>query len=110
MGGGANARRARSGRRVFAAQANELAGDWSLEFVGGTIRALDADSDVVGATGTYSVQDDVVTILWQQGLGIMPGSTNVLGWNVYRDSRTFSAVPGGEPLLALTIKLFARPA
>jgi TRAP-type C4-dicarboxylate transport system substrate-binding protein len=88
--------------------ARNLAGDWALELGDGTIRALNADTDTVGATGTYSVEGAVMTIVWQEGTGITPGSSNVLGWSVYRDSLRFSAVPGGEPMFALTIKPFRR--
>jgi hypothetical protein len=49
-----------------------------------------------------------MTIVWEEGTGITPGSSTVLGWSVYRDSLRFSPVPGGEPLHALTIKPFRR--
>ena len=96
------------GGAVSPETARNLAGDWALELRDGTIRALNAHTDTVSARGTYSVEGDVVTIVWQDGTGITPGSASVLGWSVYRDALTFSVVPDGEPMLALTIKPFKR--
>jgi hypothetical protein len=36
------------------------------------------------------------------------GEVYALGWSVYRDSLTFSRVPGSEPLQAITAKSWRR--
>ena len=61
------------------------------------------------ATGTYSVAGDVLRLIFATGIGgVEPGKVYELRWSIYRDSLTFSAVPGRQPLLAMAIKPFRR--
>jgi TRAP-type C4-dicarboxylate transport system substrate-binding protein len=89
------------------AAAAQLAGDRVLQFEDGRF-STKTSADAPQATGTYTVNGNVLTIVWEQGPGIEPGWTTVVGWSVYRDALTFSVVPDGEPMLALTIKPFVR--
>ncbi len=76
------------------AAAEQIAGTTVLAFDDGEFRALDAATGEPGAAGTYKVDGDLVTIVWDYGIGIQPGQSDELRWSVYRDALTFSAVEG----------------
>jgi TRAP-type C4-dicarboxylate transport system substrate-binding protein len=60
------------------------------------------------AEGTYSVDGDVIRLVFETGIALQLGRTYELEWNVYRDSLTFSAVPGSEALLAFLTAPYRR--
>lgn len=88
--------------------AAQAAGGWTLQFEGESVRVHNPTAGLPPATGRYSVDGEVLTIVWDQGIEIPQGLETVFGWSVYRDSLTLSAVPDGDPLLALTIKAWKR--
>jgi TRAP-type C4-dicarboxylate transport system substrate-binding protein len=92
--------------RVSPELAGELAGAWSLELADGKLRAHNPTAPL--ATGTYTVEGDVLTVVWQQGASLEPGSLAVFGWSVYRDSLTLFEIPDGDPLHAMMIKPWRR--
>ena len=60
-------------------------------------------------TGTYTVAGDVLRLVFDNEVtGVAAGKVYELRWSVYRDSLSFSAVEGREPLLAMTMKSFRR--
>jgi TRAP-type C4-dicarboxylate transport system substrate-binding protein len=60
------------------------------------------------AEGTYSVDGDVIRLVFETGIALQLGRTYELGWNVYRDSLTITAVPGSEALLAFLTAPYRR--
>jgi TRAP-type C4-dicarboxylate transport system substrate-binding protein len=85
-----------------------IAGTTVLEFEDGEFRALDATTGKERAAATYDVDGDVVTIVWEHGIGLQPGSSERLRWSVYRDALTFSGVPGREAMPALIMEPWNR--
>ena len=61
------------------------------------------------AEGSYVVDGDVVRFTFRAGgAALQLGRVYELKWSVYRDSLTFSAVPGSEPLLAFLTAPYRR--
>jgi hypothetical protein len=54
------------------------------------------------------VEGEVVRLVFETGVGLQLGRPYELRWNVYRDTLTFSAVPGREPLLAFLTAPYTR--
>ena len=50
----------------------------------------------------------LIRIVFQTARFVRLGEVYELRWSVYRDSLTFSAVPGNEPLQAITFKPWVR--
>jgi hypothetical protein len=85
------------------ADAEALEGTFVVEFANGLL------STASGRTrGTYSVTGPVVRLVFDSGAAVDPGRTYQLKWSVYRDSLSFSAVPGREPVSFLGIKALTR--
>jgi TRAP-type C4-dicarboxylate transport system substrate-binding protein len=61
-----------------------------------------------GERGTYEIDANVVHLVFETGRFVQLGEVYSLGWSVYRDSLTFSRVPGSEPLQAIVIKPWTR--
>jgi C4-dicarboxylate-binding protein DctP len=61
-----------------------------------------------GESGTHDIDGDTVRLIFETGRFVRRGEVYALGWSVYRDSLTFSRVPGSEPLQAITAKSWKR--
>lgn len=84
--------------------ADALEGRHVLEFSNGRFR-----SRTDPTTGTYTVAGDVLRLVFDNDVvGVTAGKVYELRWSVYRESLSFSAVEGREPLLAMTTKPFRR--
>jgi TRAP-type C4-dicarboxylate transport system substrate-binding protein len=79
-----------------------------LVFEDGRQRTIDLGSGEVISTGTYDVEGDIVRLVFATGVGVQLGQAYELRWSVYRDKLAFSAVPGRQPLQALTVKPLTR--
>jgi TRAP-type C4-dicarboxylate transport system substrate-binding protein len=86
--------------------AKALQGPKSVVFAGGRFRADLGAGNI--AIGTYDVEGDVVSLVFERGIAVQLRRVYQLKWSVYRDSITYSTVPGSEPLLALLIKPWKR--
>ena len=64
----------------------------------------------VVASGKYTARGDVVRMVFDPPAppGTVVGKAYDLGWSRYRDSLSFSTVPGREPLDAMVVKPFTR--
>jgi TRAP-type C4-dicarboxylate transport system substrate-binding protein len=88
--------------------AEALRGQHTAEFADGHFRFQgDAGSDT-SATGTYTLDGDIVRLVFATGIRLQLGRPYELRWNVYRDSLTFSAAPGRETLLAFITEPYTR--
>jgi TRAP-type C4-dicarboxylate transport system substrate-binding protein len=84
--------------------ADALQGRHVLEFSNGRFR-----SQTDPTTGTYTLAGDILRLVFDNVVvGVTPGKVYELRWSVYRDSLSFAAVEGREPLLAMTMKPFRR--
>jgi hypothetical protein len=79
-----------------------------LVFANGRQQTINPATGAVYATGTYEVTGEVVTLIFQHGVGVLPGRPYELRWSVYRDVLQFRPAPGSEPLRALVIRPFTR--
>jgi len=88
------------------ADARSLAGPKTTVFRAGRFRAeLGGGNSAIGA---YEVDGPVVSLVFERGIGVQLGRVYQLRWSVYRDSITYAAVPGSEPLSAMLIKPWKR--
>jgi hypothetical protein len=89
--------------------AEQLAGEWALVFEDGELRALGATTGEEAAVGAFEIDGNVVTIVWDHGIGIQPGGTETLEWSVYRGLLTFAPSATTSPdAQVFTIKPFVR--
>jgi TRAP-type C4-dicarboxylate transport system substrate-binding protein len=75
---------------------------------GGRHKGIDLETGKVLSTGTYEVEGDVVRLVFESGVAVQFGRVYSLRWSVYRDSLTFTAIPGSEPLIALVLTPWKR--
>jgi len=59
-------------------------------------------------TGTYTVDGDLLGLVFKTGRFVQLGKRYALRWSVYRDKLTLSLVPGEEPIQAFAIKPWTR--
>jgi TRAP-type C4-dicarboxylate transport system substrate-binding protein len=85
-----------------------LSGHHTADFHDGRFRFAGDPGSGKSATGTYVLDGDVVRLTFETGFALQLGRVYELGWNVYRDSLTFTAVPGSEPLLAFLTAPYRR--
>ena len=88
--------------------AQTLSGTAVFEFADGRFRATAGTSDQVVASGSYDVEGDILRLVFDVGPVLQKGTAYELRWSVYRDALSFSAAPGGDPLLAFIAKPFTR--
>jgi TRAP-type C4-dicarboxylate transport system substrate-binding protein len=83
--------------------AEALQGRHVLELSDGRFR-----SRTDGARGTFRVAGDVLSLVFERGVGVTPGEVYQFRWSVYLDSLSFAHVPGRKPLRAMLIKPWQR--
>ena len=89
--------------------AEALAGHHTAEFEDGRFRFRGDPGSGKAATGAYSIDGDVLRLVFRTGFGLQLGRTYELRWSVFRDdSLTFAAVPGSEPLQAFLVEPYTR--
>ena len=88
--------------------AASLSGHHTAEFADGRFRFRGDPGSGKSAVGTYSVQGDVIRLVFETGAALQLGRPYELRWSVYRDALMFSAVPGSEPLLAFLTAPYTR--
>ena len=78
-----------------------------FEFTGGRYRMIAGGA--VRARGTYSVEGDVLDLVYPPGtVGYAAGQVYRQRWSVYRGTLTFRRVPGTDADLLLLVKPFTR--
>jgi len=85
-----------------------LSGHHTVDFRDGRFRFAGDPGSGKSSTGTYVVDGDVIRMIFRTGIALQLGRVYELGWNVYRDSLTFTAVPGSEPLQAFLTAPYRR--
>ena len=85
-----------------------LSGHHVAELENGRARFYGDPGSGKSATAIYEVDGEVVRLVFETGIALQIGRPYELRWSVYRDSLTFSAVPGSEPLLAFTTAPYTR--
>ena len=95
-------------RGIDPSDAASLSGHHTAEFADGRFRFRGDPGSGKSAVGTYSVQGDVIRLVFETGAALQLGRPYELRWSVYRDALMFSAVPGSEPLLAFLTAPYTR--
>jgi TRAP-type transport system periplasmic protein len=88
--------------------AEAFRGHHTAEFADGRFAFRGDPGSGKSATGTYAVNRDVVTLIFDTGIGLQLGRPYELRWNVYRDKLAFSPAPGREALLAFVVEPYTR--
>jgi TRAP-type C4-dicarboxylate transport system substrate-binding protein len=86
--------------------ADALRGSWTLEFSGRrfTVRREGGGE----GTGTYTVDGSTIRFVFERGVAVRRGEAFVGRWSVYRDTLTFTPVPGRPKLTGLDVEPFER--
>ena len=77
--------------------AGAFRGHHTAEFAGGSFTFQGDPGSGNSATGTYTLDGDIIRLVFETGIALQLGRPYELSWNVYRDSLTFSAAPGRSP-------------
>jgi TRAP-type transport system periplasmic protein len=86
--------------------ADGLHGSWTAEFDNGRFAFQRAEGG--GGTGGYTVAGNTIRFVWDHGLGVRRGEVFMSLWSVYRDTLTFSAMPGRTKMAGLDVEPFKR--
>jgi hypothetical protein len=72
----------------------KLWGTWTARYANGRVEFHNLRSGS-GARGTFSIQGNVVRIVFASGIGVKPpNNISVCTWSIYRDRLTFKTIPG----------------
>jgi TRAP-type C4-dicarboxylate transport system substrate-binding protein len=85
-----------------------LPGTPALVLETGRHTGIDLETGAVLSSGTYDVDGDIISLVFETGVAVELGTAYRLRWSAYRDSLTFSAVAGREPLQALILGPWTR--
>jgi hypothetical protein len=83
-------------------------GDLTISFdAGGRVTFTQAnDFEQTSTSGTYSVDGDIVTFVYDQGVNI--GETFTARWSTFRDTLTFERVPDDDLPTPYVLKTWTR--
>jgi hypothetical protein len=88
--------------------AEAFRGHHTAEFAEGRFRFQGDPGRDISATGTYTLAGDIIRLVFETGIALQLGRPYELRWNIYRDSLTFSAAPGREPLVGFLTEPYTR--
>ena len=75
--------------------AEAISGHHTLEFADGRFRGKGDTGSGTSAHGTYTVDGDVLTLVFESGAAVQIGRPYRLRWSVYRDSLAFAPISAG---------------
>ena len=83
-------------------------GHHTAEFASGRFTFQQDPGSGKSSSGTYTLDGDVIRLVFETGIGLQLGRQYELRWNRYRDSLRFSAPPRGEVLQAFLTEPYTR--